>query len=46
MIIIIEDWSFIMRYSRQREALVELLKSTTSHPDAEWLYTNLLKLPP
>lgn len=43
MIIIIEDWSFIMRYSRQREALVELLKSTTSHPDAEWLYTNLKK---
>ena len=32
-----------MRYSRQREALIELLKSTTSHPDAEWLYLNLKK---
>lgn len=43
MIIITDDWSIDMRYSRQREALVELLKSTTSHPDAEWLYTNLKK---
>jgi len=32
-----------MRYSRQREALLHLLRSTTSHPDAEWLYTGLRK---
>ena len=32
-----------MRYSRQREALIELLCSTTSHPDAEWMYTRLRK---
>ena len=30
-----------MRYSKQREALVTLLKSTTTHPNAEWLYENL-----
>lgn len=27
-----------MRYSRQREAIYEVLKSTKSHPDAEWIY--------
>ncbi len=32
-----------MRYSRQRQALLQLLRSTTSHPDAEWLYTGLRK---
>lgn len=32
-----------MRYSRQREALLQLLRSTKSHPDAEWLYTGLRK---
>lgn len=32
-----------MRYSRQREALIDLLRSTKSHPDAEWLYTGLRK---
>ncbi len=32
-----------MRYSRQREALLELLRSTNTHPDAEWLYTGLKK---
>ena len=30
-----------MRYSRQREALLELLRSTASHPDAQWLYSLL-----
>ena len=40
MIIVIER-SIYMRYSKQREALVTLLKSTTTHPDAEWLYENL-----
>ena len=32
-----------MRYSRQREALIKLLRSTKSHPDAEWLYEGLRK---
>ena len=32
-----------MRYSKQREALIQLLRSTTSHPDAEWLYIGLRK---
>ena len=32
-----------MRYSKQREALVRLLSSTKSHPDAEWLYERLKK---
>ncbi len=30
-----------MRYSKQREAIIKLLSSTTSHPDAEWLYVRL-----
>ena len=32
-----------MKYSKQREALLSLLKSTTSHPCADWLYTELRK---
>lgn len=32
-----------MRYSRQREALLQLLHSTTTHPDAECLYSDLRK---
>ena len=32
-----------MRYSRQRESLVELLCSTKLHPDAQWLYEKLRK---
>ena len=27
-----------MNYSRQREAIVNVLKSTTSHPSAAWIY--------
>ena len=33
----------IMRYSKQREALIEILKNTKSHPTADWLYTELRK---
>ncbi|MCX7714364.1 MAG: transcriptional repressor [Clostridia bacterium] len=33
----------ILKHSRQREALVKLLNSVTSHPSAEWLYTELKK---
>ena len=40
MIIVIKKGG-CMRYSRQREALLELLRSTKSHPDAEWLYLGL-----
>ncbi len=32
-----------MKYSKQREALLRLLKSTRSHPSADWLYTELRK---
>lgn len=31
------------KYSSRREALIELLKSTHSHPDAGWLYFNMRK---
>ncbi len=27
-----------MRFSRQREAVMQVLSQTTSHPDAEWVY--------
>ena len=30
-----------MKYSRQREALLKLLRSTDSHPTADWLYQRL-----
>lgn len=32
-----------MRYSRQREALLEVLRSTKSHPSAYWIYEELKK---
>ncbi len=32
-----------MNYSKQREALLALLRSTDSHPSADWLYKNLRK---
>lgn len=32
-----------MKYSKQREALLTLLRSTHSHPSADWLYENLRK---
>ena len=32
-----------MRYSKQREALLTLIRSTRSHPSADWLYENLKK---
>lgn len=31
----------ITRYSKQREAIINLLRSTKTHPSAEWLYNNL-----
>ena len=27
-----------MNYSRQREAIINVLKNTTSHPSAAWIY--------
>lgn len=27
-----------MRYSKQREEILNILRSTKSHPDAEWIY--------
>ncbi len=32
-----------MKYSKQRDALLTLLKSTRSHPSADWLYSELKK---
>lgn len=32
-----------MKYSKQRDALLTLLRSTRSHPSADWLYTELKK---
>lgn len=29
------------RYSKQREALIHILKSTDSHPTADWIYDRL-----
>ena len=29
------------RYSKQRAALIEILKSTDTHPTADWLYSEL-----
>ena len=33
----------VTRYSKQREALIEILKSTDTHPTADWLYSQLRK---
>ena len=33
----------LTKYSQQREALLTLLQSVTSHPTAEWLYWELKK---
>ena len=44
MIIIIDfEGVKYMKYSKQREALLTLLRSTRSHPSADWLYENLRK---
>ena len=44
MIIIIDfEGVKCMKYSKQREALLTLLRSTRSHPSADWLYENLRK---
>lgn len=32
-----------VRYSKQREKVLELLTGTKSHPTAEWIYENLKK---
>lgn len=33
--------SKVLRYSRHREDVLKLLQSVTSHPTAEWIYTQL-----
>ena len=35
--------SKVLRYSKLREAVMKLLQSVTSHPTAEWIYTQLKK---
>lgn len=31
----------IRKYSRKREAILEKIRSTTTHPSADWVYTEL-----
>ena len=33
-------------YSRQREAILEVLRSTDTHPTANWIYTEVKKTIP
>lgn len=35
-----------MRYSRQRETILEAVKGTKCHPDAEWIYNEVQKVIP
>ncbi len=35
-----------MRYSKQREVILELVRSTHSHPTADWVYTQVRKKMP
>lgn len=42
MIIVFREVTYV-KYSKQREALLTLLKSTHSHPTADWLYQELKK---
>lgn len=36
--------SRVLKHSKNRDALLELLKSVKTHPTADWLYTELKKL--
>ena len=33
----------VLKHSKQRDALLALLRSVTSHPSAEWLWSELKK---
>ena len=35
-----------MNYSKQRETILNVLRSTTSHPSAQWIYENVKKVIP
>lgn len=35
-----------MRYSRQREAVYNVLASTTTHPEVQWIYNEARKIMP
>ena len=35
-----------MRYSKQREAVYQTLCNTTTHPDVQWIYTEVRKVMP
>ncbi len=35
-----------MNYSKQRETILNVLRSTTSHPNAQWVYENVKKVIP
>lgn len=43
--VIITDKEFMqVRYSKQREEILSVLKNTKSHPTAEWIYEEVRKL--
>lgn len=35
-----------MNYSKQRETILNVLRGTTSHPNAQWVYENVKKVIP
>lgn len=35
-----------MRYSKQREAVYDVLRRTNTHPDVAWIYANVKKIIP
>ena len=41
-----KDYHLIMRYSKQREAVYNVLLSTKSHPDASWIYAKTREVVP
>ncbi len=41
IVIITDLGDFMKNYSRQREAILEVLRSTDAHPTANWIYTQV-----
>lgn len=43
VILIIRIFVIVRRKSKQREAIIKVLRGTTSHPSAEWIYEQVKK---
>jgi len=43
MIIITSVWTMAHRKSKQKEAIIKVLRRTSSHPTAEWIYEQARK---